>query len=168
MKKSAFLLVTLLFSSLGVVAQIQNTAGGGETSSDFLRPGVVITTMNFSGVNPIDLNSVDKPSKFDNFAISSNSGSFSFSYADFDSDAYDKEVAAYVASISGQANAQFFYVENGTMNEAKVLDRSKNSMTEAQRDVLKNLSFVNSDRTVDQELNNNRTRPDREFFNCTD
>ena len=140
MKKSILLIATIVFSGFGIYAQTQNTAGGGEVSSDFLRPGVVITTMNFSGVSPIDLGAADKPQKFDNFAVSTDSGSLSFSYSDFDSDTYDKEVAAYVASISGQANAQFFYIENGQMNESKVLDRSKNSMTEAQRDVLKNLS----------------------------
>ena len=140
MKKSILLIATIVFSGFGIYAQTQNTAGGGEVSSDFLRPGVVITTMNFSGVSPIDLSSTVKPNKFDNFTVSSNSGSLSFSYSDFDSDTYDKEVAAYVASISGQANAQFYYIENGQMNESKVLERSKNSMTEAQRDVLKNLS----------------------------
>ena len=140
MKKSILLIATIVFSGFGIYAQTQNTAGGGEVSSDFLRPGVIITTMNFSGVNPIDLGAADKPQKFDNFAVSTDSGSLSFSYSDFDSDTYDKEVAAYVASISGQANAQFYYIENGQMNESKVLERSKNSMTEAQRDVLKNLS----------------------------
>ena len=140
MKKSILLIATIVFSGFGIYAQTQNTAGGGEVSSDFLRPGVVITTMNFSGVSPIDLGAADKPQKFDNFAVSTDSGSLSFSYSDFDSDTYDKEVAAYVASISGQANAQFFYIENGQMNDENVLNRSKNSMTEAQRDVLKNLS----------------------------
>ena len=140
MKKSILLFASIVFSGFGIYAQTQNTAGGGEVSSDFLRPGVVITTMNFSGVSPIDLSSTEKPNKFDNFTVSSDSGSLSFSYSDFDSDTYDKEVASYVASISGQANAQFYYIENGQMNESKVLERSKNSMTEAQRDVLKNLS----------------------------
>ena len=49
MKKSILLIATIVFSGFGIYAQTQNTAGGGEVSSDFLRPGVVITTMNFSG-----------------------------------------------------------------------------------------------------------------------
>ena len=140
MKNTIYLFIAILSSVLGINAQTQNIASGGKVSSDFLRPGVVITTMNFSGVSPIDLGAADKPQKFVNFAVSTDSGSLSFSYSDFDSDTYDKEVAAYVASISGQANAQFYYIENGQMNDEKVLNRSKNSMTETQRDVLKNLS----------------------------
>ena len=140
MKKSILLFATIVFSGFGIYAQTQNTAGGGEVSSDFLRPGLVITTMNFSGVSPLNLGATEKPQKFDNYAVSNDNGSLSFSYSEFDADTYDKEVAAYVASISGQANAQFYYIENGQMNDEKVLNRSKNSMTEAQRDVLKNLS----------------------------
>ena len=141
MKKIIFL-IAVVSSGLGINAQTQNTANGGEVSSDFLRPGVVITTMNFSGVNPMELGSVVKPDKFDNFNVDSNSASLSIS-ADgkkFDSEAYDKEVSEYVSSISGKVIEQALFIENGQVNTSKLFERSKNSMTEAQRDVLKNLS----------------------------
>ena len=142
MKKIIFLLVTILYSGFGINAQTQNTANSGEVSSDFLRPGVVMTTMNFSGVSPLDLGSVVKPNKFDNFNVDSNSASLSIS-ADgkkFDSEAYDKEVEAYVSGISGKVIEQALFIESGKLNFQKLLERSKNSMTEAQRDVLKNLT----------------------------
>ena len=120
-------------------AQTQNLANGGEVSSDFLRPGVVITTMNFPGVTPVDLGSVEKPKKFDNFDIDGNSAALSSAFSK-DLEAYDKEVEAYVSSISGKVMAEFLYIENGKADWNKVMERSKNSMTESQRDVLKNLS----------------------------
>ena len=138
--------INILFLAIAVIsysgiAQTQNLANGGEVSSDFLRPGVVITTMNFPGVTPVDvdLGSVDLTKKFDNFVIEGNSGALT---SDFNKDleAYDKEVEAYVSSISGKVMAELLYVENGKADWNKVWERSKNSMTESQRDVLKNLS----------------------------
>lgn len=129
----------LICFNFSAFSQTQNLANGGETSSDFLRPGVVITTMNFPGVTPVDLGSVEKPKKFDNFEISGNSAALSSDYSK-DLEAYDKEVEAYVSSISGKVMAEFLYIENGKADWNKVMERSKNSMTESQRDVLKNLS----------------------------
>ena len=63
LKITFLMLICFNFSAF---AQTQNLANGGEVSSDFLRPGVVITTMNFPGVTPVDLGSVEKPKKFDN------------------------------------------------------------------------------------------------------
>lgn len=136
LKITFLMLICFNFSAF---SQTQNLANGGETSSDFLRPGVVITTMNFPGVTPIDLGSVEKPKKFDNFEISGNSAALSSDYSK-DLEAYDKEVEAYVSSISGKVMAEFLYIENGKADWNKVMERSKNSMTESQRDVLKNLS----------------------------
>jgi len=136
LKITFLMLICFNFSAF---SQTQNLANGGETSSDFLRPGVVITTMNFPGVTPVDLGSVEKPKKFDNFEISGNSAALSSDYSK-DLEAYDKEVEAYVSSISGKVMAEFLYIENGKADWNKVMERSKNSMTESQRDVLKNLS----------------------------
>lgn len=136
LKITFLMLICFNFSAF---AQTQNLANGGEVSSDFLRPGVVITTMNFPGVTPIDLGSVEKPKKFDNFDISGNSAALSSAFSK-DLKAYDKEVEAYVSSISGKVMAELLYIENGKADWNKVMERSKNSMTESQRDVLKNLS----------------------------
>lgn len=155
MKKSIYFFIAILSSGLGINAQTQNTASGGEVSSDFLRPGVVITTMNFSGVNSMDLGSVVKPAKFDNFNIDSNSASLSISAngKKFDSEVYDKELEAYVKGISGKVIEQALFVENGKLNFQKLLERSKNSMTEAQRNVLKNLTGSLDDKARDLLLN---------------
>ena len=136
LKITFLMLICFNFSAF---AQTQNLANGGEVSSDFLRPGVVITTMNFPGVTPVDLGSAEKPKKFDNFDISGNSAALSSAFSK-DLKAYDKEVEAYVSSISGQVMAELLYIENGKADWNKVMERSKNSMTESQRDVLKNLS----------------------------
>ena len=136
LKITFLMLICFNFSAF---SQTQNLANGGEVSSDFLRPGVVITTMNFPGVTPVDLGSVEKPKKFDNFDIDGNSAALSSAFSK-DLEAYDKEVEAYVSSISGKVMAEFLYIENGKADWNKVMERSKNSMTESQRDVLKNLS----------------------------
>ena len=72
--KINILFLAIAFISYSGIAQTQNLANGGEVSSDFLRPGVVITTMNFPGVTPVDvdLGSVDLTKKFDNFVIEGN------------------------------------------------------------------------------------------------
>lgn len=135
---SAFLIV-----GFSIMGQTQNTATGDPVSQNFLRPGVVITTMNFSGVQSINLNSASKPKEFDNFNVVGNSGSLSIAAQgkkSINNPVYDNEVQAFVSSLSGKVIEQALFIENGKLNTTKLFERSKNSMTESQRNVLKNLT----------------------------
>lgn len=146
----------LMISGFTVMGQTQNTAAGDPVSQDFLRPGVVITTMNFSGVQSINLSAASRPKEFDNFNVVGNSGSLSIAAEGkkpITNPSYDKEVEAFVSSLSGKVIEQALFIENGKLNTTKLFERSRNSMTESQRNVLKNLTGTLDDSSRDLLLN---------------
>ena len=136
------LLIALICISTSVFSQKQNLQSSNEVSSNFVRPGVVVTTMNFKGVDKLDLSNLSLPRKFDNFKISNNSSSLTIKSNGKKSvnDSYREEVKSYVSKISGQVLEQAMFIENNKINTEKLFNRSKYSMTEAQRNVINNLS----------------------------
>ena len=159
--KTKLLFLACVTLSIFAFTQTQNLQSSSQISTDFLRPGVIVTTVNFKGVEKLDLSKVIKPKKFDNFEIANNSASLTINSDGKKSvsDTYKKEVEAFVSSISGQVIEQALFIENNTINFKKLQNRSQNSMTETQRNVLNNLTgdldTKSKDLLLDPVLENN-------------
>jgi hypothetical protein len=138
----------VIFTTTVGLAQEQNTAlTNTNTSQDYLRPSLVFTTLNFNNVKSMDLEKIVLPAKFDMLSIDKNTASLTISaeidedgLTVYDKDIYKAELDAYVKGISGQIIAGALSIENGAMNFEKLYARVANSLTENQRNTLKNLT----------------------------
>jgi hypothetical protein len=162
------LLFTVLSLSLGLTnAQNPEKNLSGDIPTDYIRPGLLILHNKQGG--QFDFNNFKFPAQFDEIKIENQEFSYSFEFQGMTSAdvlnktlsgekvskeerqkakendslygvMLSKEYSQIISKFTGQLMSSVMEIENGQPNWEKLFERSRNSLTESQRNQLKNLS----------------------------
>jgi len=160
-------LIFLLMCGIGFSQSPQNNLSG-DIPTDYIRPGLLILHNKQGG--EFDFNNFKFPSQFDEIKIRNQEFSYSMEFDGLTStDIFNKinsgekvskeerekakendslynyifskkEYSDIISKFTGEYMASVMEIENGQPNWEKLLERSRNSLTESQRNQLKNLS----------------------------